>query len=428
MTRGSRDNSMPPIFRKKSVQSTSRKIVFYDFVTHFGGAQRCTTLLSQRLRKNYDIQVWDAYGCCDRYVADLRKRDIPFKVILPRRHNVVIGGVGRLQRYLRVLCNLPVFAQILLNMFRKMALEKPDLMWTNSTKALPFLFICTAAWKVPIALYAHGWYLREQIPSWQRLMIRHFADAVFAVSLETRRAMNQWGVENGKITVVYNAVDFTSIRESIVSPDCPARRRKTGAFIVLVPGTLIYAKGQYTVLQAARKLKEKNYDFEVWYAGDPGSEDCTGYSAMLRSKADEWQLNSYTRFLGWRDDMPGLMSEADVVVLSSHTEGLPMVVQEALLLRRLVITTPVGGVPDLIENGISGFLVPVDDYETLSEKIEWAIQNPDKAAQIAATGHRRYLRLLDPNRQINLFCHAVEQTIGSRRSQGNKAVEANPNA
>lgn len=97
-------------------------------------------------------------------------------------------------------------------------------------------------------------------------------------------------------------------------------------------------------------------------------------------------LSDRVHFLGWRDDVPDLLGQCDGLVLSSHREGVPHVVREAMFAEVPVIATAVGGVPEAVKDGETGFLVPPDGVDELGECIDYVLSHPDEREQMGKRG------------------------------------------
>jgi glycosyltransferase involved in cell wall biosynthesis len=93
-------------------------------------------------------------------------------------------------------------------------------------------------------------------------------------------------------------------------------------------------------------------------------------------------------FTDHREDVPRLMHAIDVFVLSTHWEGLPLVILEAMAHEKPVIATAVDGIPEVVTNGKTGLLFPHEDHETLTRHIVGVLSDPDWAAELAAAGRR----------------------------------------
>ncbi len=103
----------------------------------------------------------------------------------------------------------------------------------------------------------------------------------------------------------------------------------------------------------------------------------------------ELGLNRWVLFLGQRDDVPQILPLFDVFVLPSVKEGLPFALLEALGAARPVVATTVGGVPEVILDGQTGFLVPASDPEALGRAIIALLQNPQQAHAMGEAGRKR---------------------------------------
>jgi glycosyltransferase involved in cell wall biosynthesis len=148
-------------------------------------------------------------------------------------------------------------------------------------------------------------------------------------------------------------------------------------------------KGHLLLLEAARCLAERSIDFQLILAGDGELR------AELEAKVSSLDLKAHIRITGWissqqvRDEI--LASRA--LVLPSLGEGLPVVIMEAMSLRRPVISTFVGGVPELIRPGENGWLVPAGDLVALTEAMAACLDTPDEVITRAGEAARK--RVLD---------------------------------
>ena len=404
------------VFLRNYPMYPKKKLVFFDFITHYGGAQRASVLLNSRLRPYYDIQIVDAYGCCHAYVSDLLSNKLPVHVLMGYSKDVVIGHSGsRLRRFISLFRQIPRLFKLLVNLNVTIKRISPDLIWTNSVKALFFLSISKKFNGLTIGFYAHTWGLKNQFVWWQRLIIKRSADIVFVVSEPTQKAMTSWGVAQNKIHVVFPAMDFHRLKKNPSSSTINHLKKNHSDFHILVPGSLLYAKGQHTVLGALNHLKHRNSArrYIAWLAGDTGIGDTSGYVQRLRTLTETYGLKDDVHFLGWRNDIPDLMCCADVIVLPSHTEGMPLVIQEAIMLKRPVIATNVGGIPDLIDDARTGFIVSVDDEITLADKIQFIAESGIDLDAMVRRAYEHYTTRFDGENQLNRFRSAIETVLST---------------
>ena len=110
---------------------------------------------------------------------------------------------------------------------------------------------------------------------------------------------------------------------------------------------------------------------------------------QLRSLAKDLSVESNVHFLGLRNDVPQLLCEIDVFVLSSFHEGLPLAIVEATAARKPVIATKVPGPTDIIVDGQTGIFVELDKPEEFADAIETLLNNAELRGKMGLAGHER---------------------------------------
>lgn len=174
----------------------------------------------------------------------------------------------------------------------------------------------------------------------------------------------------GKSRVIANGVDPIAMTGTAADRDRVRNELglSSAAFLWLAVGRLWEQKDYPTMLQAFQPL-----------ASAPARLAIAGRGPLLdelKSQTQRLGIDSEVAFLGVRHDIPALLSAADGFVLSSAWEGMPNVVMEALAAGVPVVATGVGGVPELVESGKSGFVVPPRDPGALSEAMRRLMKLP----------------------------------------------------
>ena len=153
-------------------------------------------------------------------------------------------------------------------------------------------------------------------------------------------------------------------------------------------GRLCEQKGQLLLIQAANRLEEKGIDFELVFAGD--GEMRAEVEKLIR----QFGLEKRVRITGWisGDRVREEILAARGMVLPSFAEGLPVVIMEAMALRRPVLTTFVAGIPELVRPGETGWLFPAGSVDELAAAMEDFLATPlDVLKRVADAGHQRVL-------------------------------------
>ncbi|WP_232308866.1 glycosyltransferase family 4 protein [Picosynechococcus sp. PCC 73109] len=195
------------------------------------------------------------------------------------------------------------------------------------------------------------------------------ADHIFVASSMTERSLLDIGVAPEKITVIpYGApVDYFQPQPK---PD--------NTFRVIYAGRLSPAKGSHYLLQAWKDLKLPHAELMTVGSNMMPPDWFAPYQDLCRQvgSVSHVALNQY-------------YSAADVLVLPSLVEGFGLVLTEAMACGIPVITTPNTAGPDIITDGVEGFIVPIRDPEALQEKIEWCYEHPEELAEMGRSARRK---------------------------------------
>ena len=126
------------------------------------------------------------------------------------------------------------------------------------------------------------------------------------------------------------------------------------------------------LIEASRRLSEDGIEFNLVLVGDGDMR------AEIETLVASYELQTKVRITGWvsNDQVRGELLSARALVLPSFAEGLPVVIMEAMALRRPVISTFVGGIPELITSGEHGWLVPAGDVERLAIALRACLEGP----------------------------------------------------
>lgn len=150
--------------------------------------------------------------------------------------------------------------------------------------------------------------------------------------------------------------------------------------LVGIVARLVPIKAHEVFLEAATRIRAAEPATSFLIVGDGERR------AELETLARDLGLGGSVRFLGWRADMREVYADLDVVALCSNNEGSPVALIEALAAGRPVVSTRVGGVPNVVQDGTSGLLVPPRDPAALAEGILALLRNTDRAAELGRAG------------------------------------------
>ncbi len=186
-----------------------------------------------------------------------------------------------------------------------------------------------------------------------------------------------------KIHIIHNGVDLSALRvHHDRTPLAPLGIEPESAVVGMV-ARLHPVKDHETFLRAARIVLESEPETRFLIVGDGPRR------TELISRCRELGVEKSVYFTGTRADVGDLLRAIDVAVLSSHSECLPMAVLEAMACGRPVVCTNVGGMPEIVEHGVSGFLATPRDPEGLAAYILELLTTPDLREAMGAAARRR---------------------------------------
>jgi len=257
----------------------------------------------------------------------------------------------------------PLIPGALAKLARIIKKEQIDLIHANDFWANPW-----AKWpgwwtKTPVVCHVRNPLGKRRIRNYSL----HKAAQIIAISKATYDEFIHFPDREDKVRLIYDGIDLSKFADGAATGDF---RKEAGIapdrVVVGMVGHLSTRKNQAMLLRAAARALREN---EALYFILVGGTKEEAYEKKLRALVAKEGLEAHVNFFGFHEDMPAFNRAIDVSVLTSREEGLGLVSVEAMALGRPVIGTAVGGIPDVVVDGETGFLVGLDDDEQLAEKI-----------------------------------------------------------
>lgn len=206
----------------------------------------------------------------------------------------------------------------------------------------------------------------------------HWADRIIAISNGVKNVLLSDGIPEEKISVVHSGVDlnrFDKVEGSYLYRELGIQK---GQPVVGIVAALAPHKDHRNFLKAARLVKKEIPDsvFAIVGAGRL-KKDLTDF-------ADSLGLSGSTIFTGFRNDVPELLSIFSLFVLSSYLEGLGTSLVDAMASGLPIVATNVGGIPEVVADGLNGYIVPPRDHQRLAEKIIRILKDEDLKKKFSA--------------------------------------------
>jgi len=260
-----------------------------------------------------------------------------------------------------------------------------DLVHTHNEKAQFYGALAGFFCGIPVVHTKHG---KNQITFRSRLrnnLLARFCTRIIAVSRDAAsQCINEERISASKVSTILNGVDTdvffpnketSSLRTSLgISAGIP---------VVGVIARLAAVKDHATLISACQILKASGIDFRLLIIGDGPLK------APLVGLANSLELHRTIIFAGSRFDIPDLLNVMDIFVLSSISEGISLTLIEAMACGLPVVATNVGGNPEVVVDGVTGYLVPPKEPEAIADKLLLLLNNARVRKSFGSAGRTR---------------------------------------
>jgi glycosyltransferase involved in cell wall biosynthesis len=207
------------------------------------------------------------------------------------------------------------------------------------------------------------------------------ATKVIAISNAVRNDLLEQGVYSNKIELIFNGIRLEPFDNE--NETSSLREKFPDKYLLAFVANLNQRKGHEYLLQAMAQLVAKYNDIHLFLIGE----------GILRKELEELtaelKLEEHVSFLGYQPDVPTLLKNIDLYVHASVLEPLGIAILEAMAARKCIVATDVGGIPEIVVPGKTGFLVPSKNPDELAKTIIKAINQNEKTKEMGRLGRQR---------------------------------------
>ncbi len=365
------------------MSSSCQRILYLITDLHIGGTEKILYELVTRIDRTKFNSLVCGLKSCGYYAEKIENKGIPVIVFN------VANGISLLKNF-----------QAIFNLYKIMRKEKIDLVHTFLFRANFIGRIAARLVGVPIVISSIR--VMEEEKKYHLFLerITSFLSDKFIVNSEALKnfVSEKMKITPEKIEIVYNGIDFMNLPKinSIIKKNELGYNKNE--ILIGTVGRLHKQKGIEYFIEAIKiitQLPITHYPSPNFLIIGDGPE-----RKNLESLICNLELNDKVKLLGWRTDVLEIISVLDIFVLSSLWEGTPNVVLEALAYNKPVVATRVGGVPEIIEEGVTGLLVKPANAQALADAILWVLENPEKARKMAEKGKEKVEKIFPIHRMV----------------------------
>lgn len=362
------------------------KILFYNHTNQVSGAEQVLLLLLAKLRRDQFETVLLSPGE-GKLQSSARAVGVRCETVDPL--------LARFTWKPRVLLRyLASFVSVVRQVRARVKHSSPQLIHANSIRAGLVISSATIGLRIPIV-----WHIHDLLPNHPlSTVIRFFVllrPPVRIVAVSQASADSLTGdllrrfPRRIAVTVIHNAIASRAVAPPTRSGALRKEIRvRAGDSLIGIVANLTPGKGQLELIHAFQDVLQRIPNAALLVIGSDIFNRAEGYRARLVAAAKSLGILDRVKFMGQQDDVPTIMRSLDLLVLNSKSEACPLVVLEGLASGVPVVSTAVGGVPELITHGETGWLVPAGEQEALAEAIVSLIQQPRLRASLAENGRR----------------------------------------
>lgn len=258
---------------------------------------------------------------------------------------------------------------------------------------------------VPLITTAHGYYSRHffsQIMGWAKFVI-------VPSQVIGRHMIDDFGVPFDKLRFIPRSVDAEKFTFK------PPEERNRTEFIIAIVGRITPLKGHAFFIRAIQKVARIIPNIQVWIVGSVPKGKMR-YKEDLEILAKRLGVSHLIKFLGVSYDIPDLLSKINLLVLSTIThEAFGRVIVEAQASGVPVVATKVGGVVDIIDDGVDGLLVPPSDPESMKEAIVRVLKDQELSSALAKNARLKALSKFTLERMSKATLEVYNEAVTSKR-------------
>jgi glycosyltransferase involved in cell wall biosynthesis len=216
------------------------------------------------------------------------------------------------------------------------------------------------------------------------------------------------GIPRHRIRVIYNGVD---VERFTARPECRLSvRQRLGLcetdFVIVQVARLDYMKDHMTAIRTMARLVRQVPAAKLLLVGDGPKR------ALIQAEIQAQNLEASVCLLGQREDVPELLGAADVALLTSLSEGIPVTLIEAMAAQLPVVATRVGGVPEVVLDGQTGLLASAGDDAALADCLLRLANQPELRRQFGQAGRQRAEALFCQRLMHQQYADCFEEMLG----------------
>jgi len=304
-----------------------------------------------------------------------------------------------------------------LKLYKIIKQEKPQIVHTHTSKAGILGRWAAKLARVPIIIHTthgnvfsgyFGCFMTKLFVIAERISAR-ITDKIITLTPKGIKQQLEHKIGNKKKYIsIHSGIEIEKFKDASINRE--VFRKKLGIaekdIVIGVVARLVPVKGHRYLLETMKLMESES--LKLFIIGDGPLRGELEYQAI------ESGIEKNVVFLGQREDVPKLLNVLDIFVMPSLNEGMGRAIAGAMASEKPVIASNVGGIPDVVDNKITGILVPSKSPEALSNAIAYLIKNPEIAAQMGQEGRKKAVKNFGINSMIKQIENLYEELVNRK--------------
>ena len=359
------------------------KILHIYTHTAMGGGETMLLHLLDGLDKNEFLPIVACSQENSRLIRALKERKI--EVYPLKMKNLTLEN-----KFLKAVLQLPNFLKINLQTAQIIKRKKPDILQAG-------LFYSALFSIIPAKIYRKPFIWIAQTPS---DLLRYKILTKFLISLADKtiltckdfiRLARENGFNISKLQTIYTGLKMEEFcqKEDLGNEIEINGKKVKKPIVAMIARFDRYQKGHQYFIEAAKIIKERLLEVNFLVVGGAVNLEEEKYRRGLEDKVKQLGLSNQILFTGFYPNLNYLLSNIEIVVIPSLYEAPSAVALEAMTMKRPVVASNVGGIPEVVVDGETGFLVPPKNPEAIAKKVIFLLKNPQIAKEMGEKGYQR---------------------------------------
>ncbi len=285
---------------------------------------------------------------------------------------------------------------------------KPDLVHVNDYWWGPLCYLACRVANRSVPVVVH---VRQEI---QKKRIRQYwlkkFDRILVVSGNVKMALVEGGLQSEVMDVLHSGIDVDAFshqtKEGVIRDRYGLQPRQA---VIGTIANIFPRKGYENLIHATDHLRMVFPDIHSFIVGKGSQEYLLKLQELVQSK----NLQRHITFAGFQENVADFLEAFDVFVLPSRLEGFGIALLEAMAMAKPVVANQVGGISDVVEAGVTGYLVPPGNIQALTSSIQSLLKNPEARRMMGEAGRERVERLFTKQRMMRQLKSVYQQSARS---------------